>query len=40
MEKIKEFQQILKNYGLITNIRKRKGLNINAACGQLSGLAC
>lgn len=36
-EKILIFQNILKEKGLITHIRKKKGDNINAACGQLSG---
>ena len=36
-EKIITFQTKLKEKGIIVNIRKRRGENINAACGQLSG---
>lgn len=38
IENIIDFQNILKKNGIITNIRKRKGSNINAACGQLAGI--
>lgn len=31
------FQNILKNHGIITTIRKKLGHDINAACGQLAG---
>jgi 23S rRNA (adenine2503-C2)-methyltransferase len=36
--KIQEFQQILTNYGIVTMIRKTRGGDIDAACGQLVGL--
>lgn len=36
--KIITFQNYLKKNGFITNIRKKRGFNINAACGQLAGL--
>lgn len=36
-EKIITFQNKLKEKGIIVNVRKRRGENINAACGQLSG---
>lgn len=31
------FQKILLNYGIVTTIRKIRGLDINAGCGQLTG---
>lgn len=37
IEKIIKFQNKLKEKGIIVNIRKRRGNNISAACGQLSG---
>lgn len=37
LEKIIAFQKILKTNGIITTIRKTRGLNIDAACGQLAG---
>lgn len=37
IEKIINFQNELKKNGVIVNIRKKRGQNINAACGQLSG---
>lgn len=37
LEKIIKFQNKLKENGIIVNIRKKRGENINAACGQLSG---
>ncbi|UAJ65886.1 23S rRNA (adenine(2503)-C(2))-methyltransferase RlmN [Candidatus Schneideria nysicola] len=36
-KKIKQFANILKKYGFTTTIRKIRGNDINAACGQLSG---
>ncbi|WP_367670774.1 23S rRNA (adenine(2503)-C(2))-methyltransferase RlmN [Sodalis-like secondary symbiont of Drepanosiphum platanoidis] len=36
-EKINKFIKILKNYKIIVFIRKTRGDDINAACGQLSG---
>lgn len=36
-EKIINFQNKLKKNGVMVNIRKKRGQNINAACGQLSG---
>lgn len=38
LEKIITFQKILKKNSIITTIRKKRGSQINAACGQLSGL--
>ncbi|WMC20346.1 MAG: 23S rRNA (adenine(2503)-C(2))-methyltransferase RlmN [Enterobacteriaceae bacterium PSpyr] len=35
--KIHKFYNILLNYGFIVTIRKNRGIDINAACGQLSG---
>jgi 23S rRNA (adenine2503-C2)-methyltransferase len=35
MSKIKEFQQLLKNAGLVVTIRKTRGQDVMAACGQL-----
>jgi 23S rRNA (adenine2503-C2)-methyltransferase len=37
LDNIFKFQKILIKSGFVTNIRKRKGFSINAACGQLSG---
>lgn len=37
IEKIKKFQMILIKKGITTTIRKKRGSNINAACGQLAG---
>lgn len=36
-EAIERFQTLLMNAGMITMIRKRRGDDINAACGQLVG---
>lgn len=36
-ERIKEFRHILINSGIVTTIRKTRGNDINAACGQLAG---
>ncbi|MGK2896832.1 MAG: 23S rRNA (adenine(2503)-C(2))-methyltransferase RlmN [Candidatus Makana argininalis] len=36
-KQIKIFYKILINYGLITTIRKTRGVDINASCGQLVG---
>lgn len=35
--RINNFYKILSNYGIITTIRKIRGIDINAACGQLTG---
>ncbi len=37
-ETIIKFKNTLKNSGMIVNIREKKGDEINAACGQLSGI--
>jgi 23S rRNA (adenine2503-C2)-methyltransferase len=37
---LEAFQQILKQHGLTTTIRKSKGSDIQAACGMLSTLRC
>lgn len=37
LENIIKFQNKLKENGIIVNIRKKRGNNISAACGQLSG---
>jgi 23S rRNA (adenine2503-C2)-methyltransferase len=34
-EGIKQFVQILRDAGLFVHVRKRKGSDISAACGQL-----
>lgn len=31
------FQKVLLNYGIITTVRKTRGIDIDAACGQLTG---
>lgn len=36
-EQVDVFQKILLNYGIITTIRKIRGVDINAGCGQLVG---
>jgi len=36
-ERIKQFSQILMDAGLITTVRKTRGDDIDAACGQLAG---
>jgi len=36
-EKIKDFAKILSDSGIVTTIRKTRGDDINAACGQLAG---
>ncbi len=35
-EKVKQFQQFLENKGLIAKIRRSRGKDIDAACGQLA----
>ncbi|HVO86914.1 MAG TPA: 23S rRNA (adenine(2503)-C(2))-methyltransferase RlmN, partial [Casimicrobiaceae bacterium] len=36
-EQIKRFSQILMDAGVVTTIRKTRGDDIDAACGQLAG---
>jgi len=36
-QRIEQFQQIVRRYGLITTLRKTRGDDIDAACGQLAG---
>ena len=38
IERIKEFQKILKNYGIEATIRRELGKDINASCGQLRNM--
>jgi 23S rRNA (adenine2503-C2)-methyltransferase len=37
MERVKRFQQVLLDAGYIATIRKTRGDDIDAACGQLAG---
>ena len=36
-ERIRAFQQVLKDAGVTTTVRKTRGDDIDAACGQLAG---
>jgi 23S rRNA (adenine2503-C2)-methyltransferase len=37
MSRIKDFARILQDAGIVTTIRKTRGDDIDAACGQLAG---
>jgi 23S rRNA (adenine2503-C2)-methyltransferase len=36
-ERVKAFANVLQNAGIVTTIRKTRGSDIDAACGQLAG---
>ena len=36
-DKIDQFKELLENNGIIVNVRRSRGKDIDAACGQLAG---